>query len=114
MNCDSYLNEMQQSVEEILKARSPSRNQWFDEEWKDIEILDRFERRIRREKGTNILQKKKECTEICGMCDDVGVVSYIEIGKLRWLGRVDRMKDNNPRKKILESNIYGGRPKGKP
>lgn len=47
-------------------------------------------------------------SEIYQMYDDIDIISFIRQigGRLRWLGHVCRMEDDNPCKKILEENIY--------
>ena len=50
------------------------------------------------------------------LCNDVPVVRRIKTQRLRWLGHVQRMNDNDVPKKILECKVsqYEKRGRGKP
>jgi hypothetical protein len=44
---------------------------------------------------------------------DVGIVTLIKLGRLRWAGHIIRMEEDRPAKRILVSNPGGARGRGK-
>lgn len=84
------------------------------EEWTfktiDAENLGRFERRILRKihgavKIRENEYRKRWNSEIYQIYDDIDIISFVKVSRLRWLGHVYRMEDDNLCKRILEENI---------
>jgi hypothetical protein len=80
--------------------------------------LNIFERKILRRiygpirDGTN--WRRRYNAELYGLYEDCSAVQSIKIGRLRWLGHVHRMNDNEPAKRVMSSNPIGRRRRGRP
>lgn len=81
--------------------------------------MGRFERKIlRRIYGATKIgeneYRRRWNSEIYQLYDDIDIIFFIRVSRLRWLGHVYRMEDDNPCRRILEEKIYNKRPRGRP
>ena len=80
--------------------------------------LLRFERRIlRRIFGPVCIHqewKLRTNAELQMLYQEADLVRFIKVGRLRWAGHVARMTDDQIPKKLLNEQIHGTRPVGRP
>ena len=51
-------------------------------------------------------------SELYELLNDIDVVQRIHIKRLRWLGHVDRMKEDAPARRVFDAKVYGSRRRG--
>jgi hypothetical protein len=84
----------------------------------DENRLDAFERKILRRIYGPIkdgeVWRRRNNAELYGLYQDVSVVKFIKINRLRWLGHLFRMDDLELPKRVLFSDPVGRRSVGRP
>uniref|UniRef100_A0A0K8TJE5 Reverse transcriptase domain-containing protein n=3 Tax=Lygus hesperus TaxID=30085 RepID=A0A0K8TJE5_LYGHE len=58
--------------------------------------------------------RRRTNEEVYQQYDDIDVVHFAKLGRLRWAGHVARLPDDDPAKKLFEAQPFGSRGRGRP